>query len=376
MSNANLNGIICELYRSVDKYDDWLAVIEKITKSLNSEKFIFATRDKKTLEINGQFAWNLGDDALEAYLAHYSTVDILSQRLNKLERNCFHSSMNVCTDQELYKSEIYNDFCKPFGIRHSVGVTFENPDSKSYTHFSCLRGQGTRPYNENNVKPWNAIVPHLQQFIYLRQKFKHMEMQARSTEQIVEKMSVAAFLCNINGNIYYHNARGDTLLYGSSLLTSRNDTLVFYKHHHKKRFNELLIHANNAANGKSEFSGGSFRLNQGEEALELRVLPFIYRPEGSHDFNHPCALVLVMNGSSSPVISPRTLVELHNLTIAEAEVAAFMAQGLSQKQIAEKRSTSLQTVQTQIRNIHNKLDTSSQAMLATKILGGITKFDY
>ncbi|MDH3354094.1 MAG: hypothetical protein OEL79_02630 [Chromatiales bacterium] len=295
-----MNGLISELYRSVDQPDQWVDVIGKISSSIGAEKFLFATRDRVTLEIKGQFHWALGDDALDAYLAHYSAVDVLSKSLENAQRDQFHTSQDLYPDREFLATEIYNDFCRPFDIRHSTGVAFDDPDSTLYTQFACLRGAGTSEFLERDIRPWNNMVPHLQQFVRLRQKFEHLQQQeARSTEQILERFSVAAFLCKSNGQIIGRNELAEEMLRTSKIFTAQTETMVFAQQQHQTQFITLVSQANNTVDGVGTLSSGSWRIQDGDSMLVFNFFPFTFRPEGIVDSIQPCALILISNTSRS-----------------------------------------------------------------------------
>lgn len=294
-----LNEIISDLYRCVDQPEQWLDVTGKIAAMVGAEKFLFASRDKVTLEMKGQFHWALGDDALEAYMSHYSDVDVLSQSLERAPRDRFHTSHDLYSEKQLFSSELYNDFCKPFGISHSIGVAFDDPDSTLYSQFACLWDSDTKKLQANDIQPLNTLVPHLQQFVRLRNKFEHLQNQARSTEQIVERFSMPAFICNANGKILANNTLAEDMLRTSNIITSITNKIVFYQQHHKEQFNILLHHAVNAVDGGDEFSNGTWHAQKNNTVLEFSIFPFTYRPEGLLDHSQPCALVLISDNGIS-----------------------------------------------------------------------------
>lgn len=299
-SSNSMEENICALYRAVDLPDDWVQVVHNIADSLGAEKFLFGTRDQVSLEMKGQFLWNLGDDALDAYTSHYSSVDVLSQQLECSERNRFYSSEELYADKKLFSSEIYNDFCQPYGIRHSIGLAIDIPDSTLYTQFACLWGDDTKKYRQYELSQWNSLATHLKQFVYLRQKFQHLEMQARSSEQVIEGFNIAAFLCKANGEILYRNNLAENILRTSSIFTAQSEVLLFHQQQHNIKFSQLLQQAFSAADGKTIFESGDLQIEANNSTLDLRVLPFSFRPEGVLNFIQPCALVLVINSSHLP----------------------------------------------------------------------------
>jgi DNA-binding CsgD family transcriptional regulator len=58
------------------------------------------------------------------------------------------------------------------------------------------------------------------------------------------------------------------------------------------------------------------------------------------------------------------------LTFAESEVAELLVQGLSQREIAEARQVGINTVHSQIKRIYEKLESTSQAQAAARLVRG------
>ncbi|MDH5517731.1 MAG: bacterial transcriptional activator domain-containing protein [Gammaproteobacteria bacterium] len=292
-NEKTLENIVCELYRSVDQPDQWMDVAGKIANLVGAERFLFASRDKVNLEMKGDIYWGLGDEAYEAYISHYSNVDILSQRLEHAPQNRFHISYDLCPDQLYFKSELYNDFCKPFDIHYSTGVAFSEPDSSTYTQFACLWGADTKAFDTNDIKPLNSLVAHLQQFVRLRQKFEHLEQQTRSSDQITERFTTPAFLCNRHGQILSRNTQTESLFSTSEILTALGESIVFFQNHHQLKFETLLYQAINATDAKARLVDGRWHIQDGNKTLEVSIFPFTYRAEGSADNSQPCALIVI-----------------------------------------------------------------------------------
>lgn len=304
INTDQLNNLISELYRCIDQPDQWLDVTSKIAATVGAEKFLFASRDKISLEMKGEFHWALGDDALDAYMAHYSNIDVLSQSLERAPKNIFHTSQDLYSEKKLLSSELYNDFCKPYGISHSIGVTFDDPGSTLYSQFACLWDKGEKKVSANDIEPLNILVPHLQQFVRLRQKFEHLQTQTRSSEQIVNQFSTAAFLCTANGQILARNTLAENMLCTSKVFTALDESILFYQQHYNDAFSKLLFQANSAVDGNGKIANGSWRVKDNDAVLEFNFFPFTYRPEGLLDSIQTCALVVVSDSVTPPLPSP------------------------------------------------------------------------
>jgi tetratricopeptide (TPR) repeat protein len=292
-TNEDLYGLICALYRAVDQPHDWHAVLDRIATSMGADRFLFASRDRATVKMHDQFHWGLGDEALNDYTSHYSTVDVLSKNLEQARKGLFHSSQELYPEKKLYSTELYNDFCRPYDIRHSVDVAFDNLDSTLYSQFACFRGAGTEAFTDREMRPWDALVPHLQQCVSLRNKFLQLQSLTRSTEQLVNSFPMAAFLCQANGQLLSHNQLAENMLSTATRFTAKTGAFIFHHHRDNTRFRTMLHQAQFAAVGKAAPANNRWSLEESGTTLNFSVLPFTFRPEGLLDSVQPCALVLI-----------------------------------------------------------------------------------
>lgn len=91
---------------------------------------------------------------------------------------------------------------------------------------------------------------------------------------------------------------------------------------------------------------------------------------GGHD-NRNSAAALFLNFDPGDITDlAMALADEHGLTQSEAEVAAYLAQGASPDEIAEKKGTSINTVRTQIKSIFSKTGTRRQGELVSLVLNG------
>lgn len=82
------------------------------------------------------------------------------------------------------------------------------------------------------------------------------------------------------------------------------------------------------------------------------------------------AAVLFLNHESRIDDLAMALIQTHGLTQSEAEVAAYLAQGLTPEQIATEKKCSINTVRTQIKKVFSKTNTTRQAQLVSLVLSG------
>jgi len=85
--------------------------------------------------------------------------------------------------------------------------------------------------------------------------------------------------------------------------------------------------------------------------------------DGSIDRHFKGAAVFITDPEKKEIISTKGMQALFELTDAEAEICALLAEGLSPDQIAKSRNSSLGTVRGQIKMFYSKTGASGHADL-------------
>ncbi|GAB2993983.1 helix-turn-helix transcriptional regulator [Saccharothrix stipae] len=102
---------------------------------------------------------------------------------------------------------------------------------------------------------------------------------------------------------------------------------------------------------------------RGDAVVELKHARRLFADGGAHRLHDEATKALRRLGHRLPSCSPRTGPP-HRLTAREDQVAALIAEGLTNTQIADRLVLSVRTVDAHLRNIFTKLDVTSRAAVA------------
>jgi hypothetical protein len=113
-------------------------------------------------------------DAVLAYRNHYCKVDLWT---NRAAEAVVKQGMNRCPkvwtsgqmvpDSEFLRSEFYNDFGRPLGLRYVVGTVLPL-GAAGVMPIGLHRPEGSPAFNEMDAQLLDALLPHLRCALQLR----------------------------------------------------------------------------------------------------------------------------------------------------------------------------------------------------------------
>lgn len=369
MSRSVDNGeLINFLYRSVDERGALEEFGSLFSATYQTPYGIMSVRNKADFQLLDVFAWGFDDGNLKAYTDYYYQHDVLTFGLLTLKPSEFHPHEAAYCDKAFLKSEIYHDYAAPLALRHAAGAVLPIPYSTTCFHFGACRQRNQVRYKQEDVAQLNQLVPHLQQFLFLRERFGQMETRLAGLEQAFSRLGVAAFVCDQDGKIRHQTEEGDSLLRRHKGLGAKQGVLRCGSGKTFEAFRRLVADATAASGGEDRSPGGVLRVEGEEGDLDVVVTPIRYAAPGSL-FGHsqPSAAVFIRPARSRSPLTVAALSGLYDLTAAEAAVAVFLTQGQSLAQIATTRGVSIETVRKQLKTLFLKTDTHSQSDLVSML---------
>ena len=364
MKPGDLNRLIARIYEAVDTPSAWFEIGNDIQRHLASPQGFFFLRHKKDLAVLDSHIWGWLQESFEDYERYFYSVDVWSQTMLRHAPGKFVASHEIVSEQKLKRSEFYNDFARQRAIRHGNGVYFAVPEHDAVAHFGCVRERGQFAYQGDEMRAFDLLVPHLQQFISLRQRLQRLKSDAHLGLNHLDNLQQPAVVCDAAGKVLAQNAAAERLW---SYWQLHNDTGAFLT----LRSNaanvcllEALRSACAAAEGESAPPPVSLPLPHGREPLSVTVHPMRFTPSNSLLRADRSACLLLFETALPTDLTAGDLVRRYGLSRAEAEIAMQLADSQPPKVIAAKRDTSLLTVRTQIRAIYRKLGVNSQLGLA------------
>lgn len=238
-------------------------------------------------------------------------------------------------------------------LRHYMGFLGRKTQTDlPLMHFSLFRRPDGKPFDAGDVSRLARLRDHIERASQLAFRVRASAMKVSVLQAAMNSQPDAMIVADLGGRVLEANLQAEHLLRAGAVIAIRQGRIA-------------MPYAQAAASLARAFAmaeapaGTDFWLDPLQQ-IACSTLPLVL-PNGRR------ALILIINTGSPGSDIPRKLMALFNLTLAEAEVAAALAQGQAIPDIAATRGTAIDTVRTQLREIYAKTETHSQAQLVAKV---------
>lgn len=104
------------------------------------------------------------------------------------------------TDDELHRTEIYNDYQRPFDIGPMIwGRLVE--DSNHVAGLSLIRSESQPLFGPEELQSLSALVPHMRQALHVSRTLRDLEASNAMLEHGLEETGIAICLARQDGSI-------------------------------------------------------------------------------------------------------------------------------------------------------------------------------
>ena len=344
----------------------WAEVLEEIETAFPSLKLHLFSQDVVNNYSNLGFTSGYAPEYLESYIEHYAPLNAWAPEFAKHGPGQTLSSFQMCSDDQLLKTEFYADWLRPQGdiIGGGGGVIGKTSTA------SALFGANIHKSEREVLEPlWMDFVGHILPTMTQAWNINRVLAVSEIERQLPEharKSSAAVLLLRPNGYPTFINAAAQQLIEAGSGL--QQDFM-----------GRIWITGNAAANQfirrrKWQRKDSSFedRLIEGSRLWISELDPeAVSGTDLAFTFGMDTPGILVVLTKEHSRTDPKTkLQRRYRLTAAEAEVMLALGDGLSTKEIAEMRGVSSETVRHQIKHCATKCGVHRQtelAIIATRI---------
>ena len=213
------------------------------------------------------------------------------------------------------------------------------------------------------------LSPNLRQARALRERLHNLVIERDANAQLLDRIAVGAILVDACGRVMRSNRVGRHILALADGLRNREglegatptDTACLRR--------SIAV---TAASGADPAARERLSLSRPSGKRLWMVEVIRVERDAADGAAAPAAAVtvLVTDGEQAGAPSPDALHCYYGLTPAEAELASFLAEGLSLEQAAARRGVSRNTARGQLKRIFSKTGTNRQAELVGLVLRG------
>lgn len=344
----------------------WEEVMDDLRAYLSGSHGIIFTSDIDPTSAGALWeSKTIGIGDVNQYVEHYHTKDLWTLRgleTGAIETGRTFVGQEIVSEKEFVESEFHQDFMKGLDVKNLITATiFDGKGEIPRVMMSIYADNKSQPYDDDAAQFYRSIVPHIQNSIALRHKFKTFENKAASFEFLFNAIEQPAMLAGHDGAIIGMNRAAEVFLEGTDDIRVAG-RLACWCPSDQKNLDAAMhrIIRTNADDAENAFVVAiKNRHDTRPYIVEFRSVP------GSRDVhgNAPCALISITAERPPDMARVVAVCAFYDLTKAEMALCLKLLDGYSLIASAELLGVTEGTARQRLKTIFSKTDTHSQAAL-------------
>jgi DNA-binding CsgD family transcriptional regulator len=309
---------------------------------------------------------NIDDGSLASYGAYFHRHELWTLQANKLTSSRVVYGEDLVEESVFGRSEIYNDWARPIGIRHLQGMYCVH--GNAFAALGVHRSPQTGPFADRNTRRWDLLLSHFDRALLISSRVASIECERRASLATLSGLAVGILILSETGKIHYANVVAERLLQAGEGITVTQGRLRAQDSRLNPALDRRIAEAVLTSAGRGVASGGAILLERPHGAPLSLVISPLPTSETDLGIAEPAALVLI-NDPDAAIKTPATiLARLYRLTPAEAHLLAALVDGETLARYAECQGVKLDTVKFHLKQIFQKTGFSRQADLVRAIV--------
>ncbi len=310
------------------------------------------------------------DDLAREYLERYHPIDERIPRVRQLPDSRLAHITSLYTAEELQTSPAYNEAMRRLSGQDSLNVRLAGPDGCD-VYWIIGDPVGRSGWESAQLTMVKALLPHIRQFVRVRQALAKAEALSAAMSALLDNTRIGVIGLDRRGQIVEANDRAWAVLRNGDGLSARGGVLAARAPADRARLERLVAAALPTA--RAPAVSGSMRLRGASTALSVVV--HVKPVEGRQmdlGARRVAALVLLTAPGQVASIDPALVASTLGLTPVESQVAAWVAEGQTVREIAVALGYSERSVRWYLHQIYHKHGLTGQVDLVRLVLSVTT----
>jgi DNA-binding CsgD family transcriptional regulator len=357
-----LETLIDYAYRAAFNEELWPAFLEKFSDALSAQNAALILHNLASGRNRTIACVRTDPDLLRLYNEHYYACNPWTRKgCEELPARIVGVGEIYCTERELERTEFYNDWLRPQGLKHSI-AGLVTASGENIVMCSALRTAEKGAFGSQEIAFGEALLPHVGAAARARERVGDVFQAGRAALDVLYRLVQPCLLVDRHGRIVFVNLAGEHMVARSESLRLTGSVLTGTHPETTSELHRLFARAaaEPAAAGQMLITAASGR----------RTLVFV-DPVPASDFlatgTQPYAAVWVNDGTTH-VPRLRRMQTMFGLTTAEAGLAGELASGRTLADIADEHRLSRHTVRNQLKSVFAKTGARSQSDLVRLFL--------
>ena len=305
-------------------------------------------------------------DLEREYLEVYHPINECIPRLRQLPAGHLVRFKDLLTAEELKTSRTYNELFLRGKYQNGLNVLLDGPGGSRMT-WGLGDPVASDGWGSSQITMVRRLIPHIRQFIRVRQALVRARAGDTTVTTLLDNPRIGVFHLDRRGRIIEVNDRARSLLRQGDGLSDRDGVLRAREASDRLRLDRLVASALPASGAVAVSGSMLLRRSSGLPPLVVHVKP-VAVPQPDYGARHVAALVLIVEPGSRRRIDPGLVAAALGLTQAESQVAVWLAEGKSVRDIAQATGLSENTLYWHLQRIYQKKSISRQVDLVRLVL--------
>ena len=305
-------------------------------------------------------------DLEREYLEGYHSIDERVPRVRQLPASRLVRMTDLYTAEELKTSPAFNEIFRRAECQNGLNVRLDGLDG---SHMTWVTGDPvtSEGWGAPQIAMVTRLLPEIRQFVRVRQALVRAEAQSTTVTALLDNPRIGVVQLDRRGRIMAVNDRARGILRHADGLSDRDGVLRARTPAGQRQL-ERLVAAALPTSGAVAVSGSMLlRRSSVSPPFVLHVKP-VPVPQLDYGARHVAALVLIVEPGRHSRVDPDTVASTLGLTRAESQVAAWLAEGKSVRDMAEATGHTEATIYWHLKRIYRKHSISRQVDLARLVL--------
>jgi len=364
MNETEYDNLIGKIYDASLMPELWPVFLEQLSdafKSRGTALYLVDFDSRKSTCRNDEISFihtvRTAPETVVSYELYYSKVNVWFEKSRDMPEGALVTSDRLFPEQELVKTEWYNDWLKPQGYFQAMIGHLLKQDTLA-VRMSIFRPR-QQPFSADESAMFARLVPHLRRSCTIHKKISEVKREQAANVDILNRLRVGLVVLDKFGQTVFVNQLAETLtrradgFYLDTAGRCRTNNVS------ETRALRRLI-ANAADWGQS--GAMSLHRNRSNRPLSAIVISLQNRPLPFFDSEPSVALFL--GDPDMPLdLDDNLLTQCYGLSPAEAKLAAALLRGQAPGDYAQTHGVSNNTVKTQLKQVLAKTGTHRQSEL-------------
>jgi DNA-binding CsgD family transcriptional regulator len=367
VTDSVYDALVANIYRAGQGEGEWNDVLEGMVRTLKcwSGHLMGFERATGTMSFSHEGGAPPAEATLD-YIRKWHRSDPRNAVLLTAPQDSWVHCHEHLSEAFVATNDFYQSFLIPYGSRYVSGMHF-SPSNELICILSFQRGVKQDPFNEEERQLIDRIGKHVKAAFLLRAQSKEMLRQAVAGHAVLSRIRFPVLLIDESRTILYENPAARGLLATGNLLKKQGNLLSLKDRQQSAELTAVLKELSPNWKGERRPTLVDPFLVVADEAgasvVAIHVSPLVPAETLGAFGKLPVYLIAAYRAKPAETADPFLVSCAFDLTPAEARVAAAVAKGMSDVQVAETMGTQPSTVRTQLKSVYTKTGAAGRSEL-------------